>query len=565
MPAREVIPVKSIKQWFAAAKQRLRKPNPKKLIWILAGILLFSLPTALAIGYVYQTDHFEKNDVFSVVLYNQNGKELGSDSGTPDDTSSDSLMDIFYDMTGRLTPINQAPGNPDSDPFVRAVTVLNGTTSELTCYFSLEEAKSYCIAADGSIYAISDTDSLKFLKSKYAESFYEHSIPPLLTTIDNDAVLPSTVDWHYKNYKDELQRTTVVETASENLLYETTGEIGIQFDTQPDYCLARVYDDDTLLHEGSYHDLPYITVNSGNELTIQVRAVWNDGEDKQAHGEITYNFRVLIRNRSEFTLSTDTVPAGGFTLLSCTNITDPSKIIFTSNVEGYTPIFHKDGDRIRAILAFPKETDLQSFQFRIAYGASARSFTVPITKDTSPSQSFTFSDVQFSQAAHTAAQQQDRAALLQQSGTVRNTAVYFRGNFLDPAESGFRIGYTHDSHIFTSTNPIAPLKAFGTEYLTDISGGASVAVVNHGIVIQTGTDPLLGNYVLVDHGCGLRTWYGHLSDINVAIGDVVQKGESIGKTGQTGLATGNGFLFLCTVYQTLIQPEYDIGKEIPLK
>ena len=92
-----------------------------------------------------------------------------------------------------------------------------------------------------------------------------------------------------------------------------------------------------------------------------------------------------------------------------------------------------------------------------------------------------------------------------------------------------------------------------------------MAVVNHGIVIQTGTDPLLGNYVLVDHGCGLRTWYGHLSDINVAIGDVVQKGESIGKTGQTGLATGNGFLFLCTVYQTLIQPEYVIGKEIPLK
>lgn len=556
--------MKFIKQKLAAIRQRIRKPNVKKLIWIFAGILLLSLPTALAIGYAYQADHFEKTETFSVVLYNSEGKELGKESGTPDDTSSDSLMDIFYDMSGRLTPINQVPGNPDSDPFVRAVTELNGVKSELTFYFSFEKTKSYCIAADGSIYSISDGDSMKFLKSKYAESFYEHSVPPKLTTIDNDTVLPSTIDWYYKNYKDEIQRTIVAESSAESLLYETAGEIGIRFDREPDYCLVRVYDDGALLHEGSYHDLPYITVNSGNELNLQVRAVWNNAEGTQAHGEISYDFRVLIRNRSEFTLSSDSIPAGGFTLLSCTNITDPSKIIFTSNVEGYTPIFHKDGDCVRAFLAFPKETDLQSFQFRIAYGASARSFTVPITKDTTPVKVFTFSDVHFSQSAYAMAQQNDRSALLRQSAVVRNTPVYFRGNFLDPIQNGFRIGYTHNSHIFTAANPIAPLTAFGTEYVTDVPGGMSVAVVNHGVVIQVGSDPLLGTYVLVDHGCGLRTWYGHLSDVNVVIGDVLQKGESVGKTGQTGLATGNGFLLLCTVYQTPIQPEYIIGKEILL-
>jgi murein DD-endopeptidase MepM/ murein hydrolase activator NlpD len=48
----------------------------------------------------------------------------------------------------------------------------------------------------------------------------------------------------------------------------------------------------------------------------------------------------------------------------------------------------------------------------------------------------------------------------------------------------------------------------------------------------------LGNHIVIDHGSGLTSWYGHLYSIAVAEGQVVKPGDSIGYEGRTGTATG---------------------------
>lgn len=47
-----------------------------------------------------------------------------------------------------------------------------------------------------------------------------------------------------------------------------------------------------------------------------------------------------------------------------------------------------------------------------------------------------------------------------------------------------------------------------------------------------------GNLIIIDHQNGTSTRYAHLSAFNVKAGDVVQKGQSIGKIGSTGRSTG---------------------------
>ena len=47
-----------------------------------------------------------------------------------------------------------------------------------------------------------------------------------------------------------------------------------------------------------------------------------------------------------------------------------------------------------------------------------------------------------------------------------------------------------------------------------------------------------GNTVVVDHGLGIYTFYGHLSEIDVKVGDALQSGQVLGKVGATGRATG---------------------------
>jgi murein DD-endopeptidase MepM/ murein hydrolase activator NlpD len=47
-----------------------------------------------------------------------------------------------------------------------------------------------------------------------------------------------------------------------------------------------------------------------------------------------------------------------------------------------------------------------------------------------------------------------------------------------------------------------------------------------------------GNAVIIDHGAGVFTSYSHLSQINVKVGQKIEKGQSVGLAGATGRATG---------------------------
>lgn len=66
---------------------------------------------------------------------------------------------------------------------------------------------------------------------------------------------------------------------------------------------------------------------------------------------------------------------------------------------------------------------------------------------------------------------------------------------------------------------------------------------NSGKVAFVGDLGIYGNTVIIDHGLALFTLYGHLSSIDVKVGDQVKQRQLIGKTGETGLAAGDHLHF----------------------
>jgi murein DD-endopeptidase MepM/ murein hydrolase activator NlpD len=68
---------------------------------------------------------------------------------------------------------------------------------------------------------------------------------------------------------------------------------------------------------------------------------------------------------------------------------------------------------------------------------------------------------------------------------------------------------------------------------------APVPAANKGVVAFVGPLTIYGNTIVVDHGWGLMTLYAHLSTIGVKAGDAVDKGQELGRSGDTGLAVGD--------------------------
>lgn len=68
--------------------------------------------------------------------------------------------------------------------------------------------------------------------------------------------------------------------------------------------------------------------------------------------------------------------------------------------------------------------------------------------------------------------------------------------------------------------------------------GDPVLAIEAGVVIYTGYDNIYGYRVVIDHGGGIASWYGHNSRILVSTGENVAQGQVIARAGSTGLSTG---------------------------
>ncbi len=83
---------------------------------------------------------------------------------------------------------------------------------------------------------------------------------------------------------------------------------------------------------------------------------------------------------------------------------------------------------------------------------------------------------------------------------------------------------------------------------------APIPASNDGRVIWAEDLGIYGNCIVIDHGFGLQSVYGHLSEFLVKKGDMVKKGQIIGKTGETGLAGGDHLHFTMQVDGVQVNP-----------
>ncbi|HJO37925.1 MAG: M23 family metallopeptidase [Vicinamibacterales bacterium] len=90
----------------------------------------------------------------------------------------------------------------------------------------------------------------------------------------------------------------------------------------------------------------------------------------------------------------------------------------------------------------------------------------------------------------------------------------------------------------------------------DLAATANVPILasNHGVVVHADFLGIYGNCVVIDHGMGLQSLYAHLSSIGVAVGDAVEQGQEVGRSGMTGLAGGDHLHFTMLLHGRAVTP-----------
>lgn len=139
-----------------------------------------------------------------------------------------------------------------------------------------------------------------------------------------------------------------------------------------------------------------------------------------------------------------------------------------------------------------------------------------------------------------------------QMGTKTQTTPLWQGPFVQP----------RNTKVFSNFAETRTYRFRGQDVDTQVHFGYDLASIrespapaaNSGVVVFAGPLTIYGNTVVVDHGLGLQTLYAHLSRIDVKVGDRVERGQELGRTGTSGLAVGDHLHYEVLIHGISVTP-----------
>lgn len=137
---------------------------------------------------------------------------------------------------------------------------------------------------------------------------------------------------------------------------------------------------------------------------------------------------------------------------------------------------------------------------------------------------------------------------------TRDTAgkALFRGAFHQLRNSMVTSRFGEDRRYFIGTKHVSRATHFG--YDLAATARAPITASNDGRVVYSGELGIYGECIVIDHGLGVASLYGHLSQRDAPVGVSVRKDEKLGLSGATGLAGGDHLHFAMLVGETYVDP-----------
>lgn len=131
-------------------------------------------------------------------------------------------------------------------------------------------------------------------------------------------------------------------------------------------------------------------------------------------------------------------------------------------------------------------------------------------------------------------------------------SILWKGAFTQLSNSKVEANFADERTYTYNGEPIDT--AYHLGYDLSVTKHYPVEAANSGTVAFAGDLGIYGNAVILDHGLGLFTLYGHLSSIDIKVGDSVTQRQALGKTGETGMAGGDHLHFGVYLHGVAVLP-----------
>ena len=527
--------------------------------------LVLILPTFLAIisfYMIYNNLYFSSSNIYDITLYGTDGEIIGEERNYLRNAEKDGLVSLFSPITENFKDTVKIPEDFDRTNHFRAEVRYMNVETEYDFYFSFDNMIGYCTVGLNS-YKLSGSDTEKFLSSTFAEELYAAAVPPVMYSISGNVITPETVSWNYKTAGGYYNVTQNYVSTDKVNTFEMSGALGISFDKNPSRCAVKVFKDGDLVFSGDSNGISSISFEKDESLRLEVKADWDYSNGVKYYGSTTYVFDATVGERAEFHLTGDTFAIDSFCGIFCTNVKDPSKIEFISDPPfPNKPKFELSRDNAVALLPITSETATGKYKVILKYGATTQTFTININMRVGSEMLECAADAETLTNAFLDSTQNEILQIKSFVAEKSKGEKLFYGTFLDyRSEDIGAVQYSRFGDAYANNLQDKVYFSDGHEYRFDTVGGVSVPVLNSGLVIKKGYNSSLGNYVIISHGCGLATWYTHLSTVDVAVGEYVVKGEIIGKTGKTGLSHTENVMIYVTINDAFMNPQYLCGKQ----
>ena len=542
-----------------------------KYFWI---IIILILPiVAAGIWYMsVSSDVLTASNVSAVVLEHPDGSHT-------EYTSIDDKQ-FFVDFKSSIVSIEKQDYNSETHSLYKLK--FERVQGDVQYYLCLSADVKNCLAFDsnGDWYRIDKEYAKKFLTLHDTSSVYRNSEVPNMTFVSNgiDTVItPSEAQWFYL-LSDETYSEVSIENSgsSDNGLYVLSGDdFDISFDIKPDWYNVKIYDGEELLFDELSGNFTEFSYNDESKLRAVITAEWYADTTPFYYGKVVYDILFDYDIRATFAIDKKEAYPGEAIYINLMHVDNEALEITTSIPSAEKLSEHSYANGKLVILPIPSYAE--AGEYKISVKSEKTSISIPITVKSKVFETVKIGFVGSESAdSYNSAQALFNSEIASAFDVVETNAEWING-LLTPVKKfvggieQYWVSLPSFGVIQNVEGTVISERSKGIHYVKAIAADSLPArSAANGTVAFAGTTTLYGNTVVIEHGLGFKTVYGHLDSINVSVGQSINAGDVIANADPSGFAVSSTELFfgICVdgvflnPYNFINEPRTESGSDI---